>query len=169
MSKYFSNVLFLFVLSTFSARAESKKPNFIFILIDDQGYYDLGCYGATDVKTPRIDAMAREGIRFSDYYAAAPICSPSRAGLLTGCYPRRVDNEIWVHRADSPTGIHPDELTLPELLKDHGYKTACIGKWHLGFHEPFLPVTKGSTTTSACCTTSTPSRRSFSRTREACP
>ncbi|MEE3062024.1 MAG: sulfatase-like hydrolase/transferase, partial [Verrucomicrobiota bacterium] len=143
MSKYFSNVLFLFVLSTFSARAESKKPNFIFILIDDQGYYDLGCYGATEVKTPRIDAMAREGIRFTDYYAAAPICSPSRAGLLTGCYPRRVGNEIWVHRADSPTGIHPDELTLPELLKDHGYKTACIGKWHLGFHEPFLPRNQG--------------------------
>ena len=143
MSKYFSNVLFLFVLSTFSARAESKKPNFIFILIDDQGYYDLGCYGATEVKTPRIDAMAREGIRFTDYYAAAPICSPSRAGLLTGCYPRRVGNEIWVHRADSPTGIHPDELTLPELLKDHGYKTACIGKWHLGFHEPFLPSNQG--------------------------
>jgi arylsulfatase A len=143
MSKYFSNVLFLFVLSTFSARAESKKPNFIFILIDDQGYYDLGCYGATEVKTPRIDAMAKEGIRFTDYYAAAPICSPSRAGLLTGCYPRRVGNEIWVHRADSPTGIHPDELTLPELLKDHGYKTACIGKWHLGFHEPFLPHNQG--------------------------
>ncbi|MEC7394362.1 MAG: sulfatase-like hydrolase/transferase [Verrucomicrobiota bacterium] len=143
MSKYFSNVLFLFVLSTFSARAESKKPNFIFILIDDQGYYDLGCYGATEVRTPRIDAMAREGIRFTDYYAAAPICSPSRAGLLTGCYPRRVGNEIWVHRADSPTGIHPDELTLPELLKDHGYKTACIGKWHLGFHEPFLPSNQG--------------------------
>ena len=133
----------MFVLSTFSARAESKKPNFIFILIDDQGYYDLGCYGATEVKTPRIDAMAREGIRFTDYYAAAPICSPSRAGLLTGCYPRRVGNEIWVHRADSPTGIHPDELTLPELLKDHGYKTACIGKWHLGFHEPFLPSNQG--------------------------
>ena len=133
----------MFVLSTFSARAESKKPNFIFILIDDQGYYDLGCYGATEVKTPRIDAMAREGIRFTDYYAAAPICSPSRAGLLTGCYPRRVGNEIWVHRADSPTGIHPDELTLPELLKDHGYKTACIGKWHLGFHEPFLPRNQG--------------------------
>lgn len=112
-------------------------------MIDDQGYYDLGCYGATEVRTPRIDAMAREGIRFTDYYAAAPICSPSRAGLLTGCYPRRVGNEIWVHRADSPTGIHPDELTLPELLKDHGYKTACIGKWHLGFLEPFLPRNQG--------------------------
>ena len=81
--------------------------------------------------------------RFTDYYAAAPICSPSRAGLLTGCYPRRVGNEIWVHRADSRFGLHPDELTLAELFKSEGYKTACIGKWHLGFHEPFLPRNQG--------------------------
>ena len=118
-------------------------PNIIFILVDDQGYYDLGCYGATEVTTPRIDLMAKEGVRFTDYYAAAPICSPSRVGLLTGCYPRRVGNHIWVHRADSATGIHPEELTIAELLKANGYKTACIGKWHLGFHEPFLPHNQG--------------------------
>lgn len=125
------------------ATATEAKPNLIFIFVDDQGYYDLGCYGATEVKTPRIDAMAQEGTRFTDYYAAAPICSPSRAGLLTGCYPRRVGNETWVHRADSRSGIHPDELTIAELLKDTGYATACIGKWHLGFHEPFLPRNQG--------------------------
>jgi len=119
------------------------SPNIVFIFIDDQGYYDLGCYGATEIKTPRIDAMAKAGTRFTDYYAAAPICSPSRAGLLTGCYPRRVGNHVWVHRADSRTGIHPDELTIAELLKDNGYATACIGKWHLGFHEPFLPHNQG--------------------------
>ena len=119
------------------------KPNLIIILIDDQGYYDLGCYGATEVDTPNIDRMAAEGIRFTDYYAAAPICSPSRAGLLTGCYPRRVGNHIWVHRADSNSGIHPDELTLAELFQDNGYATACIGKWHLGFREPFLPRNQG--------------------------
>ena len=123
--------------------AADPPPNIVFIFVDDQGYYDLGCYGATEVKTPRIDAMAKEGTRFTDYYAAAPICSPSRAGLLTGCYPRRVGNEIWVHRADSRTGIHPDELTIAELFKDNGYATACIGKWHLGFHEPFLPRNQG--------------------------
>ncbi len=123
--------------------ATASRPNVVFILVDDQGYYDLGCYGATEVKTPRIDAMAKEGVRFTDYYAAAPICSPSRAGLLTGCYPRRVGNHIWVHRADSNTGIHPDELTLAELFKDNGYATACIGKWHLGFHEPSLPHNQG--------------------------
>ena len=123
--------------------ASDRPPNIIFILTDDQGYYDLGCYGATEVKTPRIDAMAKAGTRFTDYYAAAPICSPSRAGLLTGCYPRRIGNHIWVHRADSQSGIHPQELTLPELLKASGYATACIGKWHLGFHEPFLPRNQG--------------------------
>ena len=118
-------------------------PNIVFIFVDDQGYYDLGCYGATEVKTPRIDAMAEQGTRFTDYYAAAPICSPSRAGLLTGCYPRRVGNHVWVHRADSRTGIHPDELTIAELFKDNGYATACIGKWHLGFDEPLLPRNQG--------------------------
>jgi arylsulfatase A-like enzyme len=125
------------------AVAAEAKPNLIFIFVDDQGYYDLGCYGATEVKTPRIDAMAEQGTRLTDYYAAAPICSPSRAGLLTGCYPRRVGNEIWVHRADSRSGIHSDELTIAELLKSGGYATACIGKWHLGFHEPFLPRNQG--------------------------
>lgn len=123
--------------------APDERPNIVFVFVDDQGYYDLGCYGATEVRTPRIDAMAAEGTRFTDYYAAAPICSPSRAGLLTGCYPRRVGNAIWVHRADSPSGIHPDELTLAELLKSAGYATACIGKWHLGFTEPFLPRQQG--------------------------
>ncbi|MFC1636338.1 sulfatase [Planctomycetota bacterium] len=123
--------------------AEASRPNIIFILVDDQGYYDLGCYGATEFDTPRIDQMAREGIRFTDYYAAAPICSPSRAGILTGCYPRRVGLATWVQRADSPWGIHPDELTLAELLHNAGYTTACIGKWHLGFHEPFLPQQQG--------------------------
>jgi arylsulfatase A len=123
--------------------AATHSPNVIVIFVDDQGYYDLGCYGATEVKTPRIDAMVKEGILFEDYYAAAPICSPSRAGLLTGCYPRRVGNHIWVHRADSNTGIHPDELTLAELFQANGYATACIGKWHLGFAEPFLPKNQG--------------------------
>jgi arylsulfatase A len=81
---------------TLGAIAEESRPNLIFILVDDQGYYDLGCYGGAEFDTPRIDKMAREGIRFTDYYAAAPICSPSRAGILTGCYPRRVGLQTWV-------------------------------------------------------------------------
>ena len=119
------------------------RPNIIFIFVDDQGYYDLSCYGATEVETPRIDTLARKGVRFTDYYAAAPICSPSRAGLLTGCYPRRTGNEVWVHRPDSEKGIPASQLTLAELFKKEGYATACIGKWHLGFDEPFLPANQG--------------------------
>ncbi|NNJ24720.1 Acetyl esterase [Planctomycetes bacterium LzC2] len=121
----------------------AEQPNVVLILVDDQGYYDLGCYGATEVRTPRIDALAGQGLRLTDYYAAAPICSPSRAGLLTGCYPRRVGNATWVHRPDSPSGLHPDERTLAELFHENGYATACVGKWHLGFHEPFLPRNQG--------------------------
>jgi arylsulfatase A-like enzyme len=132
--------LTLFAVAPLAAK---DRPNVIFIFIDDQGYYDLGCYGATEIETPRIDRMAAEGVRFTDYYAAAPICSPSRAGLLTGAYPRRVGNHIWVHRADSSNGIHPDETTLGELFQDASYRTACIGKWHLGFAEPFLPKNQG--------------------------
>jgi len=140
-------LLSFFVLQLSTARFVSATsdhpPNVVVIFVDDQGYYDLGCYGASEIETPRIDRMAQQGTRFTDYYAAAPICSPSRAGLLTGCYPRRVGNHIWVHRADSSTGIHPDELTLAELFQANGYRTACIGKWHLGFREPFLPHNQG--------------------------
>ena len=143
MRPQFTLLLAMMSVSSLMVRGAEQRPNIVFIFVDDQGYYDLGCYGASEVETPRIDAMAQEGTRFTDYYAAAPICSPSRAGLLTGCYPRRVGNHIWVHRADSQFGIHPDELTLAELLKDNGYKTACIGKWHLGFHEPFMPHNQG--------------------------
>lgn len=135
-------LLSLFPLST-NASETRQRPNIIFIFVDDQGYYDLGCYGATEVETPRIDALARQGVRFTDYYAAAPICSPSRAGLLTGCYPRRTGNEVWVHRPDAEKGIPPSRLTLAELFKNEGYATACIGKWHLGFNEPFLPKNQG--------------------------
>lgn len=133
----------LFFAVAIALPLSAKPPNVIFILVDDQGYYDLGCYGATEFKTPNIDRMAKEGIRFTDYYAAAPICSPSRAGLLTGCYPRRVGLATWVQRADSTLGIHPKETTLAELFNSNGYATACIGKWHLGFKKPFLPRQQG--------------------------
>lgn len=123
--------------------SKPKRPNVVFIFVDDQGYYDLSCYGATEVKTPRVDALAKEGVRFTDYYAAAPICSPSRAGLVSGCYPRRTGNEIWVHRPDAETGIPPACLTMAELFNVAGYSTACIGKWHLGFKEEYLPWKQG--------------------------
>ena len=94
-------VLCLSLLTVQKGYSEEKRPNIVFIFVDDMGYYDLSCYGADEIKTTRIDKLSEEGIRFTDYYAAAPICSPSRAGLLTGCYPRRVGNNLWVHRPDS--------------------------------------------------------------------
>lgn len=121
----------------------APPPNVVIILADDQGYYDLGCYGCTEARTPRIDAMAAEGVRFTDYYAAAPICSPSRAGLLTGRYPRRFGMATWVQRADSKRGIPTSELTIAELLKSGGYATACIGKWHVGFTPELRPRARG--------------------------
>jgi arylsulfatase A len=143
MQRLIAPTTLLILSAAVSLGAEPLKPNIVLIFVDDQGYYDLGCYGATEFQTPRIDALAAQGVRFTDYYAAAPICSPSRAGLLTGCYPRRVGLATWVQRADSLLGLHPDELTLAELLKANGYATACIGKWHLGFHRPFLPQEQG--------------------------
>ena len=135
--------LFCILVSIFSFSVLAEKPNVIVILVDDQGYYDLSCYGATEINTKNIDKMASEGIRFTDYYAAAPICSPSRAGLLTGSYPRRVGLETWVQRADSKIGLHENERTMAELFHANGYKTACIGKWHLGDHEGFRPLHQG--------------------------
>jgi arylsulfatase A-like enzyme len=139
----FLSLILVGLVSLTQASAEEHKPNVVIIFIDDQGYYDLGCYGATEVKTPRIDQLATEGIRFTDYYAAAPICSPSRAGLLTGAYPRRIGMETWVQRADSSRGIHPDEVTMAELFKANGYATACVGKWHMGDLDPFVPLAQG--------------------------
>ncbi len=136
-------LLCLLLILALSPKLSAAPPNLIFILVDDLGYYDLGCYGATEVRTPRIDQLAADGLRFTDYYAAAPICSPSRAGLLTGRYPRRFGMEAWVQRADSKRGIPTSELTLPALLQANGYATACIGKWHLGFTPETMPLARG--------------------------
>lgn len=130
-------------LASALVRVTAAPPNIVFILVDDQGYYDLGCTGATEVKTPRIDALAAAGVRFTDYYAAAPICSPSRAAILTGRHPRRFGFETWVQRADSKRGLPATETTLAQFLRTQGYATAAIGKWHLGFTSGFLPQDKG--------------------------
>ena len=128
--------------ATSPAPDAGEKPNFIFILMDDMGYADLGCYGETRWQTPHIDSLAAEGIRFTDCYSASPVSSPSRAGLLTGRYPARMGiQEVFF--PDSYTGMSPDEVTMAELLKPQGYATACIGKWHLGSRERFLPLQQG--------------------------
>jgi len=134
-------VLVCLLLCSISGRAASDGPNFIIIFADDQGYGDLGCYGSPDIETPNIDRMAAEGVRFTSFYAA-PFCGPSRAALMTGCYPPRV-NLAFNHIPEAKTGLNHDETTIAEVLKDQGYKTGMIGKWHLGDHAHFLPLQHG--------------------------
>jgi arylsulfatase A len=131
------------------ARCWADPPNVILIFTDDQGYADVGCYGAEEFKTPHLDRMAREGARFTDFYAANSICTPSRASLLTGRYATRCGvPEVLGPGAEKflpghPMGLPQSEITIAELLKQAGYATACIGKWHLG-HEPrYLPTRQG--------------------------
>ena len=117
-------------------------PNIIFILTDDQGYGDLGIYGAEDIKTPNLDGLALNGAYFTSYYATQPVCSASRASIMTGAYSDR----IGIHNAYSPgskIGLNPDETTIAELLKNKGYATAIFGKWHLGDAPKFQPLNHG--------------------------
>jgi len=133
-------------LATSSAAATAvgqpeQPPNIILILADDQGYGDLGCYGSPDIRTPRIDAMAREGMRMTHFYAA-PVCGPSRSALMTGCYSARVGMNTNLGPR-STLALDPRETTLASLVKPLGYATMCIGKWHLGSRPPFLPQRYG--------------------------
>ncbi|MCP5535325.1 MAG: sulfatase [Akkermansiaceae bacterium] len=132
----------IIALVTISVYAETKPTNIIIIFTDDQGYQDLGVFGAEKIKTPNIDQMARDGMRFTHFYAAASVCTPSRASLLTGCYPERVGN-LGVLFPKMKRGLNPKEATIAEILKSKGYATACIGKWHLGHLPEFLPTAQG--------------------------
>jgi len=121
--------------------AADPKPNIVIIFIDDMGYADIGAFGATKQKTPNLDKMAKEGMKLTSFYAA-PVCSVSRAQLLTGCYGPRIDVPS-VYFPGSPDGLNPNEITIAERLKDLGYATACIGKWHVGDQPEFLPTNQG--------------------------
>ena len=130
------------------ARPAPAAPNFIVILCDNLGYGDVGCFGSRKNRTPHLDKMAADGMRFTSFYATSGVCTPSRASLMTGCYPRRVNMHVnsrggLVLFPVGPKGLNPDEITLAEVLKKRGYATACIGKWHLGDQEPFLPTRQG--------------------------
>jgi len=126
--------------ATESEAAASRPPNIIVILTDDQGYGDLSCQGATDLHTPHIDRMAAEGIRLTSFYTA-PVCSPARAMLMTGRYAQRVGVTIFLN---NPTmGLSPDEVTLAEILRERGYATGLIGKWHLGLPDEMNPIAQG--------------------------
>lgn len=124
------------------AQPANKRPNVVLIFVDDMGYGDLSSYGAIQYKTPNLDRMASQGVRFTNFYAVQAVCSASRAGILTGCYPNRVGISGALF-PNSKIGLNPDEEIIPELLKKQNYKTAAIGKWHLGDALPFLPLQQG--------------------------
>jgi len=134
--------LTLLIFNSCTREELDNLPNIVIIFTDDQGYGDVGSFGATGFETPNIDKMAAEGMRFTNFYSAQAVCSASRAGLLTGCYP----NRIGISGALMPyskVGINEEEMTIAELVRQKGYKTAIFGKWHLGYQEQFLPLQHG--------------------------
>jgi len=139
-------LLFLPVLAAVALATsftQAATPNFIIIFADDQGYGDLSCFGSKTIKTPHIDRLATEGRKFTSFMVASPVCTPSRAALLTACYPKRVGMHQHVLFPASKKGLHPEEHTIADHLKSQGYATACFGKWHLGHHPEVLPTSNG--------------------------
>ena len=138
----FRPIFSLFIILQLNSLTFSKTPNFIVIFTDDQGYEDIGCFGSPKIKTPNLDKLAAEGRKFTSFYSANSVCSPSRAALMTGCYPTRV-SVPGVLFPRHKEGLNPDEITIAELLKTKGYATSCIGKWHIGHKPKFLPTRQG--------------------------
>ncbi|MBA2115770.1 sulfatase family protein [Bremerella alba] len=157
MTYHLSNLslrlLLLAIVTTCSAKlswaqegSEPKQPNFVVIFCDDLGYGDLGCFGNPTIRTKHLDRMAGEGMKFTQFYVAAPVCTPSRAALMTGRLPCRngmCSNRRRVLFPNSKGGLPTEEVTIAEALQEGGYATACIGKWHLGHHKQFLPTNHG--------------------------
>lgn len=126
----------------FAYAASRPNPNVVIIFTDDQGWGDIGCFGLRNGKTPHLDRMASEGMKFTDFYVNCGQCSGSRAALMTGCHYQRISMPT-VSWPNESGGLHPSETTIAELLKAEGYATACIGKWHLGHRPGFLPIDQG--------------------------
>ena len=133
-----ASILFVFNSACFNFKIDEKSPNFIVIYADDLGYNDLGCFGSELIRTPNLDKMSSEGIRFTNFYAQT-VCGPSRAALMTGCYPSRIAQ--WKNERTIHPGVHPKEIFIPEALKQKNYSTACIGKWDMARHSQtkFVP------------------------------
>jgi arylsulfatase len=124
------------------ASGDLRPPNLIIILTDDQGYTDVGCFGAKGIRTPHLDRMASEGVKLTDFYVSQAVCTASRAALMTGCYPNRVGLQGALNH-ESRIGISEEELLLPQICKSRGYRTAIYGKWHLGCFPKFMPTRHG--------------------------
>ena len=143
--RYLAFLVTVFFLSQ-ASDAEDRQPNVIFVLTDDLGYSDIGCYGAKKVKTPNMDRLAAEGLRFTHFHTAASICSPSRAAFLTGAYPQRAGLYMGINpkrTAHWYLGLNPDEVTIAEQFKSKGYETCMVGKWHLGTEPEFSMLKQG--------------------------
>lgn len=144
MKRFYHSLSLGFLLPILSgvATSEDSKPNILLVFCDDLGYGDIGANGNTQVDTPNIDRLAREGLRFTNFCVAESVCTASRVGLLTGCYPVRVGLGGAIG-PKNPKGIHADEILMPEILREQGYATKAIGKWHLGDQPEFLPTRHG--------------------------
>jgi len=155
---FLASLILLLVLIIIGCKKQEQKPNFVFILVDDLGWKDLGCYGSTFHETPNLDKLASEGVRFTNAYAACPVCSPTRASIMTGKYPARIDLTDWIagrQQWANQTGEHKllpkpfkhqmelDETTFAETLKEAGYTTFFAGKWHLGEDSVYWPTHQG--------------------------
>jgi arylsulfatase A-like enzyme len=143
-----ANWLALFLMLCASLHAQAPHPNFVVIYCDDLGYGDIGPFGSAKHRTPNLDRMAAEGVRFTNFYVTSGVCTPSRSSLMTGSYPRRVNmhqdaSNRWVLFPVAQKGLHPGEITVAEVLKQQGYATGIIGKWHLGDQRQFLPTRQG--------------------------
>ena len=132
-------VLSLVAAVMFSSAQAAERPNVVIIFIDDMGYGDVGFNGATGPKTPNLDRMATEGMRVNDFYVGCAVCSGSRTSLMTGCHYQRLSMRAVLF-PNSGQGLHPGEVTIADMLQDAGYRTACVGKWHLGHLPPCLPT-----------------------------
>jgi len=153
MKSKLQTALFLIMAVFLTHCKNDSKPNVVLIFADDMGYGDLAVYGNKLHQTPHFDRMAEDGLMLTDFYVTSGVCTPSRSSLMTGCYPRRISLHVnerpfgtvgrQVLFGKAHKGLHPDEITLAEILKSKGYATACIGKWHLGDQPPFLPTRQG--------------------------
>ena len=135
-------LVLVLAISALDAHAESSRPNVVFVLADDLGYGDLGCYGARDIRTPHLDRLACEGVRLTDYYSAGPVCTPTRVAFLTGRYQQRAGME-WANYPIGAPGLPASETSLARMLKSNGYTTAVFGKWHVGGTAEFGPNVHG--------------------------